>query len=197
MKLIEYFQTRAAHSSRQLGDGPPPPRIITSTSANMSELTQQCLFRYELFYRINILPIDIPPLRQRQNDIPQLVEYLLNKYSPQSRFEVYPEAMKLLVNYNWPGNIRQLEAIIERLVLTVPGHVIFQHHLPEEISQDHVGNLDLEIGRSLEEVVADVECAMIKKALFSADGNMKLAARNLKVPYSSFRIKLRKYDLDR
>ncbi len=198
LKLIEFFQAKAAQAARPAGDKPvpAPARIIAGTGANLLELTQKSQFRYELYYRISILPIDMPPLRERQNDIPQLVEYFLAKFSPQTHFEVYPDAMKLLVNYRWPGNIRQLETIIERLVLTVPGPVIFRHHLPEEITQDHLGNFDLDSDKSLEDIVAQVECMVIKKALHATNGNMKEAARNLKVPYSSFRIKLQKYHLE-
>lgn len=195
IRLVDYFQARASQHPTSAPTDAGPPRIIASSSVDLRDLVQERKFRHELFYRINVLPIDIPPLRNRPNDIPVMVEYFLKKYSPKSDFEVHPDAMKILVEYEWPGNARHLESFIERLVLTVSGGVIFRHHLPEEITRGRVGNIDFDSTRSLEEVVDDVERLMIKKALYSAKGNMKLAARNLKVPYSTFRIKMRKFNL--
>lgn len=195
IRLVEYFEGRPFQPSSPVQAEAAPPRIIATSCANLNELVEQGRFRHELYYRINVLPIDIPPLRKRSGDIPMAVEHFLRKYAPKGEFEVHPEAMKVLVEYPWPANVRQLENIIERLVLTVPGRAIFRHHLPEEVTRDRIGAIDFDSTRSLDEVIEDVERLMIKKALYNAKGNMKLAANSLGVPYSSFRIKMRKLNL--
>jgi two-component system nitrogen regulation response regulator NtrX len=108
-------------------------RVIAATNKDLAEEINRGNFREDLFYRLNVLPFDVPPLRQRKEDIPRLISHFLELFcSKESREikEVSPQAMDLLVNYSWPGNVRELKNIIERLVIMVPDKQITERHLP-------------------------------------------------------------------
>ena len=111
-------------------------RIIAATNRNLEEAVKQGDFREDLYYRLNVVPIRLPPLRDRADDIPLLVDRFLSECSTQHHREpkdVSREAMRLLRLYGWPGNIRQLRNLMERLVVTVKDTMIQPEHLPEEI----------------------------------------------------------------
>jgi transcriptional regulator with GAF, ATPase, and Fis domain len=117
-------------------------RVVAATNRDLREMIKQGLFREDLFYRLNVIHIVVPPLRDRREDIPVLVEQFLTQFVTLSHSEaltVSPEAMKLLMEYSWPGNVRELENVVERLVVTVSGSVIGVEHLSAEIrAQDTV-----------------------------------------------------------
>jgi transcriptional regulator with GAF, ATPase, and Fis domain len=117
-------------------------RVIAATNRDLREMIKQGTFREDLFYRLNVIHIVVPPLRERREDIPLLVNDFLAQFLAQNRSSitsVSPEAMKVLTEYSWPGNVRELENVIERLVVTVPGPTIDVDHLSSEIRvQDKV-----------------------------------------------------------
>jgi two-component system response regulator AtoC len=117
-------------------------RVVAATNRDLRELIKQGAFREDLFYRMNVIHIVVPPLRDRREDVPLLVHHFLSQFAERNRTEpmtVSPEAMKSLTDYSWPGNVRELENVIERLVVTVPGTMIQPENLSSVISvQDKV-----------------------------------------------------------
>jgi transcriptional regulator with GAF, ATPase, and Fis domain len=111
-------------------------RVVAATSKNLREEIRKGLFREDLFYRLNVIPIHLPPLRERRSDIPRLVDYFLEKYNQQNNksvSKISPKVLDLLVEYSWPGNVRELENCIERGVVMSPGNILSADFLPEEI----------------------------------------------------------------
>jgi two-component system, NtrC family, response regulator AtoC len=111
-------------------------RIIAATNRDLREMIRQGTFREDLFYRLNVIHIVVPPLRERRDDVPMLAEHFLSIFTAQNRSPITgitPEAMQVLVDYPWPGNVRELENVIERLVVTVPGSQIGVDDLPADL----------------------------------------------------------------
>ncbi len=132
-------------------------RFITATNKNLSEAVKNGQFREDLFYRINVITISLPPLRERREDIPPLVEYYLKKYSEEfglSPKKISSEALSIMVSYRWPGNVRELQNIIERAVLISDSDTILPEHLPENIRQSETFvEESLNKGLSIEEYI--------------------------------------------
>jgi two-component system, NtrC family, response regulator AtoC len=111
-------------------------RVIAATNRDLRDMIKQGSFREDLFYRLNVIQVTVPPLRERREDIPLLVSQFLGEFAAQNRSSVMtlsPEANKALMEYSWPGNVRELENVMERLVVTIPGPTIDLEHLPLEI----------------------------------------------------------------
>jgi two-component system response regulator AtoC len=160
-------------------------RIIAATNRNLKEEVDAGRFREDLYYRLNVVTIHVPPLRERKDDIPLLVEHFLVKFrytqtSPPAR--ISEEAMQTLVSYDWPGNVRQLEHTVERAVIMARGGIITSQHLAldeaDELSFVDI-NQKLQRGESLPEVMAEVERKMLSRALDRTSGNRHAAARLL------------------
>jgi len=160
-------------------------RIIAATNRNLKEEVDAGRFREDLYYRLNVVTIHVPPLRERKDDIPLLTEHFLVKFrytptSPPAR--ISEEAMQTLIAYDWPGNVRQLEHTIERAVIMARGGIITSQHLAldetEELSFIDL-NQRLQQGESLPEVLAEVERKMMTRALDRTNGNRHAAARML------------------
>jgi len=160
-------------------------RIVAATNRNLKEEVDAGRFREDLYYRLNVVTIHVPPLRERKDDIPLLVEHFLVKFrytpnSPPAR--ISEEAMQTLVGYDWPGNVRQLEHTIERAVIMARGGIITSQHLAldetEELSFIDL-NQRLQQGESLPEVLAEVERKMLTRALDRTNSNKHAAARLL------------------
>lgn len=152
-------------------------RTIAATNQNLEELLKNGKFREDLYYRINVFPIQLPPLRERKDDIPILIEYFLKKHGTNPN-KIDKNALKLLMHYQWPGNVRELENIIERLLILVGDRGVTPQDLPPQIFIEESNSLALEIpeeGISLE----DVEKGLIQKALAKAHGNKSRAAKLL------------------
>jgi two-component system response regulator AtoC len=160
-------------------------RIVAATNRNLKEEVDAGRFREDLYYRLNVVTINVPPLRERKDDIPLLTEHFLVKFrytptSPPAR--ISEEAMQTLVNYDWPGNVRQLEHTIERAVIMARGGIITSQHLAldetEELSFIDL-NQRLQQGQTLPEVLADVERKLLTRALDRTNGNRHAAAQML------------------
>jgi two-component system response regulator AtoC len=176
-------------------------RVVAATNKNLSEEVAAGRFREDLYYRLNVITILMPPLRERKEDIPLLVEHFLTKYryqpaSPPSR--ISEEAMAALVDYNWPGNVRQLEHTVERAVIVARGGIVTSQHLNLEAAGE-VAIIDinqkLQANESLPEVVREVEQLMLTRALERAAGNRFHAAKLLGIDIASFEQKLEAYSL--
>jgi two-component system, NtrC family, response regulator AtoC len=160
-------------------------RIIAATNRNLKEEVDAGRFREDLYYRLNVVTIHVPPLRERKDDIPLLTEHFLVKFrytptSPPAR--ISEEAMQTLINYDWPGNVRQLEHTIERAVIMARGGIVTSQGLAlddtEELSFIDL-NQRLAQGESLPEVLAEVERKMVTRALDRTNNNRHAAARML------------------
>jgi len=173
-------------------------RIISATNKDLHEMIEQKLFREDLYFRLNVLSVKIPPLRERRDDISLLVEHFLKKFAgDRKRFS--KEAIELLRNYRWKGNVRELENIIERTVLLCDSEVIDAEHLPDEISSARKAEkVTLPSGgMDIDKLMEETEKAYILKALEKTNGVKTEAAKLLNLTFRSFRHKLKKYGIDR
>jgi len=179
-------------------------RLITATNENLEDLVHTGRFREDLYYRINVIPITLPPLRERADDIPLLINYFLRLYSEINHVplkQMDPEVIKILEEYSWPGNIRELENLTQRLVLMVDGPVIEATHLPQQIlvttttSQEAL--LIPENGVNFDEEMARIEAAYLGAALRRSGGSKIGAARLLNIDKQKMHYLCRKYQIGR
>ena len=169
-------------------------RIIAATTKNLRIKVQNEEFRDDLFYRLNVVPIFLPPLRERVEDIPLLINHFLDLFSPNSTIHIAPEAVEVLTAYLWPGNIRELENVIERLVTVGDGTGITTDDIPLELKLPTHTSLDETLTEiSFQEIIRSTERELIGWAMKRAKGNKTQAARLLKMKPSTFRDTLAKY----
>jgi two-component system response regulator PilR (NtrC family) len=173
-------------------------RVISATNKNVLEAVEAGIFREDLYYRLNVVPISIPALRQRRDDIPLLLDHFLSKYSKNPK-SVSPEALQVLMNYPWKGNVRELENIVERMVLLCDKDVITPEDLPGEIVQSKGTFKGLpefgDGGFDLEQTMEKIEKEYLLKALEKANGIKTEAAKLLNLSFRSFRHRLAKYGM--
>ncbi|UCH79867.1 MAG: sigma-54-dependent Fis family transcriptional regulator [Nitrospiraceae bacterium] len=173
-------------------------RLVAATNKNLTKRIEDGLFREDLYFRLNVLSLKIPPVRERRDDIPLLVNHFLTKYAGEKK-RFTRDAMAMLQNYRWKGNVRELENIIERVLLLSEGDVMDVESLPEEIrsgpSRDRVavpsGGIDIE------SIISETEKAYLLKALEKTNGVKTEAAKLLNLSFRSFRHKLKKYGIDK
>lgn len=171
-------------------------RVIVASKMDLLEKSKKGEFREDLYYRLNVIPIHLPPLRERKEDIPLLIDSFRGKYSSDKTFTISNPAMKCLLDHNWPGNVRELENLVERLSLMMPGKSIACSHLPSEITCSKSYSKELRIdGDSLTEIMEDYEHNLIKLAIEKVGGNKAKAARLLKLKSSTLRSKIEKFNL--
>ena len=174
-------------------------RIITATNQDLEELVKKKKFREDLYYRLNVVSIEIPPLRDRKEDIPLLIKYLLGKFSKEmDKFvtQVSPAAMDSLMAYDWPGNVRELENIIERAFNIIDKETtIVLQHLPYYINNNEPENKNKK-QRGLKEILEEVEKNAIEKSLVENHGNKYRTAKELNISRTSLYEKIQKYRLD-
>ena len=186
-------------------------RILAATNADLRKLVDEGRFREDLYYRLNVINIQLPALRDRKEDIPALVDHFFTVYcrenekfldsSGRSQLRFEPDAMQLLMDYNWPGNVRELENAIERSVVLTSSTVVPAAVLPDQILQfggvrvrrDEAGYLAADA--SLFEVVADFEKRKILEALESANWSQTEAAEALRIPLSTLNQKIKRLDI--
>jgi len=163
-------------------------RIIAATNADLDEAVQEGAFREDLYYRLNVITIPLPPLRERTEDIPLLAQHFLNRYATENEKEIRdisPQAMELLLDYSWPGNVRELENVIERAVVLSASEVLDVEMLPSAVRQPSTASVPQATfppeGLSFKDAVSDFERQLIVKALQSSGGVQKRAAELLRV----------------
>jgi two-component system, NtrC family, response regulator PilR len=202
VKLLRALQQRTVRKVGGNQEEPIDVRVITATNQDLDSLLAAGDFREDLYYRINVLPIHLPPLRQRREDIPLLVEFFLQKYSRQMDVparQISIEAMKLLESYDWPGNVRELENVIERALALSHAETISTRDLPAQLLNHRRsgGNLiDLpEEGLDLEAYLEDLRVQLMAQALDRAGGVQTQAAELLKMSFRSFRYYAKKAGL--
>jgi DNA-binding NtrC family response regulator len=171
-------------------------RVVAATNKDLSDAVARGTFRDDLFYRLAVVPIALPPLRERREDIPLLVGHFLRKHAKGREVQVAPEALALLRAYDWPGNVRELENVCERIVLFLSGDTVTAGDVPEMIrsSRRPTARFRIELpeeGISLDEV----ERAVILQALERTNGNRSQAARFLRIPRHILLYRLQKFGL--
>ena len=172
-------------------------RIIAATNKNLEQAVEEETFRGDLYYRLNVFPIYMPPLREHKTDILLLADYFLEKYAGENHKEARrfsTPAIDMLMDYHWPGNVRELENCIERAVLLCEEGVIHSYHLPPTLQTGTES--DTLPGLSLEEAVVELEKEMIIDALKNTRGNITEAAQILKTTVRKFSYKAKKCGID-
>lgn len=175
-------------------------RVIAATSKNLKEETEKGNFREDLFYRLNVLQIQIPPLRERLEDIPILCQHFINKFNASLNKQIKsiaPASMTLMRKHQWPGNIRELENIIEHAIVVAEGDQVLPENLPSDfISTTEENDILRPIeGVSLKAAQKDLEKRMITKALKTTGGNRTRAAKLLEISHPSLLSKIKEYDI--
>lgn len=178
-------------------------RVIAATNSDLEQLIREGKFREDLYYRINVVPVDIPPLRERRDDIPVLTLSFMDKYTDethQSKKIISPKAMEMLVRYDWPGNVRELQNMIERAVVLNRSETLTpkSFSFPDRPRKAAISLDDVVIpeeGLSLMKVVEEIEKGYLKKALIQAGGVQIKAAELLHITRKILRYKMEKYDI--
>jgi DNA-binding NtrC family response regulator len=186
----------------RLGENSPRKidvRIIAATNENLPELIKQNDFREDLYYRLAVVPINLPPLRERREDIPLLVEHFLRKFA--EKYGIKPpkverEVFNIFFNYPWMGNVREIENVVERMVVLSDGERLSLADVPENIRNPHSADKNLWFELPAEPInLEDVECAIIREALKRFDGNQSQTARYLGITRSALIYRMQKFGL--
>ena len=205
VKLLRVLQDREFKRVGGTEDIRVDVRIIAATNKDLEEAVKEKRFREDLFYRLNVIQIKLPPLRDRKEDIQTLANHFLKKYSQElskAISKISPEALQILLNYEYPGNVRELQNIIERAVALEGSEELTPHNLSSYLSEQPLlkkGPIDIEIpseGIDLEKIVEDLERSLLLKALDRTKGIKKKAAELLHINFRSMRYRLEKYGLN-
>ncbi len=169
-------------------------RIIAATNSDLRQLVDRGLFRQDLFYRLNVIEIALPPLRERKGDVPALVEHFVRHFEKQQDREnlvLSPDFLAVMMHSDWPGNVRELQNYIERTIAMSPGEVLRPEPPPRDLEQ-RSSSLRFDAKRRLLEALSEVERRMIQRALDHADGNQSRAARELGIAEQTLRYRMKK-----
>jgi len=159
-------------------------RLISLSNRKLQDEVPAGRFRADLFYRINVIRISLPPLRDRLEDIPLLVDYFMNKYAPGKDFVIPKETISRLMSYNWPGNVRELENVVQRALAMTRGNILHIENVPSQSDAENLGlsyRAELEKGRSLKEILGDLEARIIRETLRQQGDNRSRTAELLKI----------------
>ena len=206
VKLLRVLQERTMRPVGGTEEAAIDVRVIAATNKDLDSLVADKTFREDLYYRIKVIPVEVPPLRERRDDIPLLAHHFLKKYAPaagRSIARVSADSLRALSSYDWPGNVRQLENTVERAVAletTNELHVDLPSERPKAraaaaAAGGFAGSDIPAEGLDMERYIADLERSIIQNALRQSDGVQTRAAELLKLSYRSFRHLLKKYDI--
>jgi DNA-binding NtrC family response regulator len=177
-------------------------RIIAATNVDLRQMMEEGKFREDLFYRLHVISIQLPPLRERKDDIPLLVRHFLHKYGEENRktgLELMPDALDLLTEYDWPGNVRELENVIERAVVLTSGPRIGVDLVPEHVRRSPNFHMPQFVvppeGISFKDVITDFEKKLIESTLEAAGGVQKRAAELLHIKPTTLNEMIKRYDI--
>ena len=193
VKLLRFLQD---HKLYRIGDAKPitiDVRVICATNKDLKKLINEKRFREDLYYRVNVISLTLPPLRERKNDIPALAQFFCGVFAERfSRGEcqLSPKAIEELINYEWPGNIRELQNVLERSVILADGPVIGTDHFPKDFNEPHVNIRDI-----LEDqpTLNDLEKRYILETLRATKGNKVLTCERLGISNTTLWRKLKEY----
>ncbi len=180
-------------------------RIISATNRNLEAMVDQSAFRKDLFYRLNVIPIIVPPLRERADDIPLLARHFVRRHGEKlgrGNLKISPESEAHLRNFDWPGNVRELENVLERAVALCDADTVQVTDLPQNV-RDHVALPAKDItqlpagGVDLEALIAEIETGLIEQALQNSRYSQKRAAEMLGLTTRSLRYRLQKHGIDK
>ena len=196
-KLLRVLQEREFH---RVGSGDTilvDVRIISTSNQNLPELIQKGKFREDLYFRLNVIPIFIPPLRERKEDIIPMAEYFLDKYNKENNRNVKgisEKVFQMFMEYHWPGNVRELENCIERAVVISKQKMLSPEDFPPELLfKIDVSSRELKVGQTID----DVEKTLIVRTLQACGGNKTKTARTLGISVRTVRNKLNEYGLSK
>jgi Nif-specific regulatory protein len=173
-------------------------RVIAATNQDLQKLIAEKKFREDLYYRLSVFPLVVPPLRERKTDIMLLAEHFLEKFSAENKKKIYnisPRAVNLMTSYSWPGNVRELENCIERAVILSADGTIHSHHLPPSLRENQHGREHEERRQTLKEALESVEKELIAEELRRTRGNLARAASSLGVSERVMGLRAAKYGL--
>jgi len=209
VKLLRVLQERSVRPVGSTEEIAIDVRVIAATNRDLDKQVAENLFREDLYYRLHVIPIQVPPLRNRPEDIPLLANHFLKKYAPaagKSIVRVDPESLQALCQYEWPGNVRQLENTVERAVALESSEQLHVE-LPAERPKTRAAAAGIGAGQmgtsasvlpdgiDMEKYVADIERSLLQAALEKSNGVQTKAADALHISYRSFRHLMKKYDL--
>jgi two-component system, NtrC family, response regulator PilR len=205
VKLLRAIQTREIRRVGDTKDIKTDVRLIAASNRNLEDAVRDGVLREDLYYRLNVIPIQLPPLRERREDIPLLVAHFLQKFSKElgkGARGVAPDAMGVLERYHWPGNIRELENVLERAIVLGAGDMVSVESLPETLRRERpVKGMEAvelpEDGLDLEATLDTIERGYLQRALDRTGGVQTKAAELLKMTFRQFRYKLQKHSLVR
>lgn len=198
VKLLRVLQERRFE---RLGGTEPlqiDVRVIAATNRNLEDAVAKGRYRQDLFYRLNVIPIVVPPLREHRDDIPMLIDYFIRKYTQENGFGnryISEEALEICTRYDWPGNIREVENAIESAVVLSDGERILPEHLPDFPHAPAVVPTAGPVQGSLKDSRGQAEKHLIQQALLESGGNRTRAAEALGVTVRTIQYKIKKYDL--
>jgi two-component system response regulator AtoC len=204
-KLLRVLQER---EFERVGSNTPikvNTRVIAATNRSLAKEVAEGRFREDLYYRLNVIALELPPLRERMDDVPILVEHFLQKYrndAPNNNPRISEEALDTLMTYNWPGNVRELENTVHRAIILARKSVITPQHVlftgapgKQDSNVDEDIQVKVAAGVKLKDIVADVERRAIEAALEQADGNRSQAAKQLGIYRRLLYAKIKEYEL--
>jgi two-component system response regulator HydG len=196
VKLLRVLQEE---EFERVGDSRPikiDVRVIAATHKDLKKAMEEGEFRQDLYYRLRVVPISLPPLRERRDDIPLMIEYFIKKFNLEmgkSVEKISPKTVEILVNYDYPGNIRELENIIEHTLVLCNGNTILPEHLPKDIQVMKSDHVDRAIGR--EHPLEAIERELITKVLNQCDWNLKETSEKLKISRTTLWRKMKDYHI--
>jgi DNA-binding NtrC family response regulator len=174
-------------------------RILAATTADLRKLVLTGHFREDLYYRLNVINICLPPLREHKEDIPPLVEHFLRSFGEENGrpgLQFSAEAMEALMDYNWPGNVRELEHAVERAVVLCSGRTLGRELLPEQLFQDSSQSTSGFVGQSLFEIMEAYERKVILEMLARTNWSQTDAAERFKIPLSTLNQKIKRLQIE-
>jgi len=200
VKLLRVLQENEFRRVGGTKDIKTDVRVLAATNRHLEEAVAAGSFREDLYYRFNVIRIDLPPLRQRREDIPVMVDFFWERFTGQKGVKVAEDAMRRLIDYSWPGNVRELENVIERATVLGHDNEITLDCLPPNLVTGMSGSVtpltDIpESGMDLDAYLGEIEKEILVKALARTDGVRKSAAGLLGITFRSIRYRLAKYDL--
>lgn len=201
IKLLRVIQERTFMRVGGTTDIKVDVRVIAASNKDLQAEVAKGAFREDLYYRLNVIPVHLPPLRERKEDIAVLVEHFLNKFTASGKEpkKITSDALTLFMNYRWPGNVRELENTIERLVILASGDSIGVEYVPDSLktsipSPELIPSDIPDAGLNMEELLENAERTLLQKALEKSGGVKTEAAKLLGLSFRSFRHRLQKYE---